>query len=158
MPLADSLTSIARSAAATASRTAARAADVMPVPGFVRGAVRGVAHALAGETGPREREARAGAWSAPTDPVPPPEPTPLHEAVATEPKPASRREAHGGPAGRHGDDWRDELAEEPGPVVPVDPAADAGDEPLIDPGVARAVRTEAEVMRRAARPAGGEDA
>lgn len=144
MSLGDSLHSLV----STAGRLAARTADTVPVPGAVRGAVRGVARVV---TGARQeaRQARADAWSAPApDPVPRPEPAPLRDPVATEPTASTRAEAHGGSAGRHPDDWREELVEddEPASVVP------DSDEPLIAPGAARALRKEAEVLQRAARP------
>lgn len=148
MSLGDSLISLASSA----TRLAARTVDAVPVPGVVRGAVRGVARTLSGSGGPDSREARAGAWEAPaTDPVPRPAPAPLRVPVATEPTASTRAEAHGGPAGRHTDDWTEELDDEPIDDAPA-PTAEASDEPLIKPGTARAVRKEAEVMQRGARP------
>lgn len=145
MSLGDSLNSLASSAARLATRTV----DAVPVPGVVKGAVRGVARAVSGTDRQQAQEARAGAWSAPaTDPVPRPEPAPLRPSVAHEPTASTRAEAHGGPAGRHGDDWTDELVEEEEPA----PAPEPSDEPLITPGAARAVRKEAEVMRRGAQP------
>jgi hypothetical protein len=150
MSLGDSLFSLASSAARMAGRTV----DAVPVPGVVRGAIRGIARAVNGHDRPDALAAQAGAWSAPsTDPVPRPEPAPLRPATAHEPTAASRAEAHGGPAGRHGDDWTDELVEDEAPAPAPQPAGEpATDEPLIDPGAARAVRKEAEVMQRAARP------
>lgn len=148
MSLGDSLNSLVSSAARLATRTV----DAVPVPGAVRGAVHGVARAVTGsERQERQdgQEARAGAWSAPASvPVPRPEPTPLRDPVATEPTASSRSEAHGGSAGRHPDDWSDELVEDDAPA----PTVAATDEPLITPGAARAVRKEAEVMQRGARP------
>lgn len=152
MSLGDSLFSLVSSA----TRRAARAVDAVAVPGVVKGAVRGVARAVTGDDDHDARdaqEARAGAWSAPaTDPVPRPEPAPLRESVAHEPTASSRAEAHGGPAGRHADDWTDELVDDE--LVDDEPAPEPepSDEPLITPGAARALRKEAEVMQRGAKP------
>lgn len=149
MSLGDSLNSLASSAA----RLAARTVDAVPVPGALKGAVRGVARVVSGSDRQDAREARAEAWSAPaTDPVPRPEPAPLRPAVAHEPTASSRTEAHGGSAGRHGDDWTEELVEDDGLDDESARATEPSDEPLITPGAARAVRKEADVMRRGAQP------
>lgn len=142
MSLGASLTSLARSTAVSTARLA-------------WSAVRGVAHAVSGAGRSEATEARAGAWEVPDPgPVPAPEPAPLRDPIATEPTVASRSEAHGGAAGRHGDDlYAEAFDESADDVEPSWSAAQpAGDESVLDPGVARAVRSEAEVMQRAARP------
>lgn len=147
MSLGDSLISLTSSAA----RLAVRTVDAVPVPGVVRSAVRGVARAVTGSGRHESQEARAAAWDPPkTDPVPRLEPAPLRPAVAHEPSASSRADAHGGSPGRHSDDWTEELVEDDEPA----PVAEATDEPLITPGAARALRKEAEVMQRGARPHG----
>jgi hypothetical protein len=73
-----------------------------------------------------------------------PEPSPPPPPVATEPKPAA------------GDDWRDEL--DPDDEEDAEVAGGAGwpearlrdGEHVLDPGVAKSVRHEAETLRRAA--------
>lgn len=142
MSLGASLTSLARSTAVSTARLA-------------WSAVRGVAHAVAGAGRADATEARATAWEAPDPgPVPAPEPAPLRDPVATEPTAASRSEAHGGPAGRHADDLYEEAFDETADDVPPSwsDTQSPGDEGVLDPGVARSIRSEAEVMRRAARP------
>lgn len=137
MSLGASLTSLARTTATSAVR-------------LTWGVVRGVAHTLSGTEREESREARAGAWEAPDPaPVPQPEPAPLRDPVATEPTAASRAEAHGGTADRHADDLYEEAVEEEPEVTVPEPSPDEG---VLDPGIARSVRSEAEVMRRAANP------
>lgn len=145
MSLGDSLISLT----SAATRLAARTVDTVPVPGVVRSAVRGVARALTGGAHHESQEARADAWAPPeTDLVPRPEPSPLRAAVAHEPTASSRADAHGGSPGRHADDWTEELVEDDEPA----PVTEDVDGPLITPGAARALRKEAEVMQRGARP------
>lgn len=105
------------------------------------------------------------------DDVPAPEPTPLHESFATEPTATSRDSAHGrSGADADIDAWAEEAAdfdddvdiETPvgttGAGVGSNPdTAEAdlqqpGTEPLIDPGTAKAIRSEAETLQKAADP------
>jgi hypothetical protein len=145
MSLGDSLFSLVSSA----TRRVARTVEAVAVPGVVKDAVRGAAKAVTSNDTADATETRASAWSVPaTDPVPRPEPAPLRDPVAHEPTASSRAEAHGGPAGRHGDDWRDELVEDDEPL----PEPEPSDEPLISPGAARALRKETDVLRRGAQP------
>jgi hypothetical protein len=105
------------------------------------------------------------------DDVRAPEPTPLHESFATEPTATSRDSAHGrSGADADIDAWAEEAAdfdddvdiETPvgttGAGVGSNPdTAEAdlqqpGTEPLIDPGTAKAIRSEAETLQKAADP------
>ena len=89
----------------------------------------------------------------PAEPVPPAQSV---EPSTTEPKAASRDAAHHGRGSEPTDDWHDEL--EDGPDVGINPATgqpnarQGDDEPLIDPSVAKAVRSEAETMQKASDP------
>jgi hypothetical protein len=81
--------------------------------------------------------------------VPPVAPTPLGEQFATEPKATSRQSEHGGPGNdAEIDDWEADALDEPD----VDVEAPVGDEPLLDPAVAKAIRSEAAMMQKAADP------
>lgn len=91
------------------------------------------------------------------DDVPPPEPTPLHEAFTTEPKAVSRSSEHGRASDAEIDAWIDQAMEglepdlEKGVVSPVaDLPLPDDDEPLLDPGTAKAIRSESEILRKAA--------
>lgn len=99
------------------------------------------------------------AFVSPDRHVEPAEPAPPAQSVepsTTEPKAASRDAAHHGRGSEPSDDWHDEL--EDGPDVGINPAtgqpnARQGDDaPLIDPSVAKAVRSEAEMMQKASDP------
>ena len=88
----------------------------------------------------------------PAEPVPPAESV---EPSTTEPKAASRDAAHHGRGADPTDDWHDEL-EDPADVG-INPATGLpntdlahDDGPLLDPSVAKAVRSESETMSRAA--------
>ena len=89
----------------------------------------------------------------PAEPVPPAQSV---EPSTTEPKAASRDAAHHGRGSEPSDDWHDEL--EDGPDVGINPATgqpntrQGDDAPLIDPSVAKAVRSEAETMQKASDP------
>jgi hypothetical protein len=89
----------------------------------------------------------------PAEPVPPAQSV---EPSTTEPKAASRDAAHHGRGSEPSDDWHDEL--EDGPDVGINPATgqpnarQGDDEPLIDPSVAKAIRSEAETMKKASDP------
>ena len=104
------------------------------------------------------------------DDVPPPEPTPLHESFATEPKAASRQSEHGRPAtDAEIDAWIDEAMARGGDTEDVDietpvgttgvsagynpDTAEAdlqqpGTEPLMDPSTTKAVKSESEMLRK----------
>ena len=90
----------------------------------------------------------------PAEPIEPAEPV---EPSTTEPKAASRQAAHQGRGDEPTDDWHDELEdtddEDLDPVTgqPHTPP-DAEDEPLLDPSVAKAIRSESETLSRAAEP------
>jgi hypothetical protein len=103
--------------------------------------------------------------------VPPPAPTPLHEPFAHEPTATSRDSAHGrGGADADIDAWAEDatdLDDEIDVETPVGTTgADVGSnpdtaeadlqqpgtEPLLDPGTAKAIRSEAETMQKAAEP------
>ena len=102
--------------------------------------------------------------------APPREPSPPAESFATEPKATSRASEHGrGGADAEIDQWAAEVADEPdidietpvgttGADVGHNPdTAEAdlqqpGTEPLLDPATAKAVRSEAEMMQKAADP------
>lgn len=138
MSLGASLVSLTRSASSSAVHV-------------VLGTVRGVARALSGSDRERPYEARAAAWTeADAGPVPAAEPARPTEPVVTEPTVASRSEAHGGAPGRHADDLYEEAVDDEEVPDPVEELT-RGDGPGLDPAVARAVRSEAEVMKRAAR-------
>jgi hypothetical protein len=89
----------------------------------------------------------------PAEPVPPAKPV---EPSTTEPKAASRDGAHHGRGSEPSDDWHDEV--EDAPDVGVNPATgqpnqgQSDEGPLIDPSIAKAVRSESEVLGRAADP------
>lgn len=89
----------------------------------------------------------------PAEPVTPAVPV---EPSTTEPKAASRDGAHHGRGSEPSDDWHDEI--EDAPDVGINPATgqpnqgQSDDGPLIDPSVTKAVRSESEVMGRAADP------
>jgi hypothetical protein len=113
-------------------------------------------------------------------PVPPPdafddmvviEAGPPHESFATEPKAVSRESAHGGPASdAEIDAWLDEAMAEGDDIGVETPVGTTGvsaghnpdtaeadlqqpgTEPLLDPSVMKAVRSEAEILRKAADP------
>ena len=112
-------------------------------------------------------------------PVPPPvapedvtviEPEAPHESFATEPKASSRNSAHGGPGhDAELDDWAAEVPDEPdiGVETPVGTTGAAaasnpdtaeadlqqpGTEPLLDPATAKAIRSEAAILQKAADP------
>lgn len=101
---------------------------------------------------PAQRRAPA----AEVDGVPPPSPTPLHEAFTTEPKAVSRSSEHGRASDAEIDAWIDQAMEglepdlEKGVVSPVADLPLPDGEPLLDPGTAKAIRSESEIMRRAA--------
>jgi hypothetical protein len=81
--------------------------------------------------------------------LPPVAPTPLGEQFATEPKATSRQSEHGGPGDdAEIDDWEAEALDEPD----LDVEAPVGDEPLLDPATAKAIRSEAAMMQKAADP------
>jgi hypothetical protein len=82
------------------------------------------------------------------------EPEPAGEAFATEPKATSRESAHGrSGADEEIDQWSDE-ATDGGEILDLpEDAAEHGDtETLLDPATAKAVRSEAAMMQRAADP------
>jgi hypothetical protein len=138
MSLGASLVSLTRSVGASAVQVAF-------------GAVRGVAHALSGSDRDRAHEARATAWTAPdAGPVAAPPPSP-REPIVTEPTVASRSEAHGGSPGRRADDLYEEAVDDRDVPDPVGELTRDDGEAGLDPAVARAVRAEAVVMKRAAR-------
>ena len=113
-------------------------------------------------------------------PVPPPtaaeditviEPEPPHESFATEPKAVSRESAHGGRAtDAEIDAWIDEAVARgvdldtetsvgttgagtaTNPDMAEDDLQQPGTEPLLDPGAAKAIRAESEMMGKAADP------
>ena len=125
------------------------------------------------EAGPRpvptQRSTAPAATPAPAEAViEPPEPPPPGEQFATEPKAVSRESAHGGRAATDAeiDAWIDEAmarGEDVDVETPVGTTgADVGHnpdtaeadlqqpdtEPLLDPGTAKAIRSESEMMRK----------
>jgi hypothetical protein len=147
--------------------------------GVVRGIARVGARVVSGhgDSAPaREAVQRQGPTQRPAptavpDDVPAPEPTPLHESFATEPTATSRDAAHGrSGADADIDAWAEDAAdfgddvdiETPvgttGADVGSNPAtAEAdlqqpGTEPLLDPATAKAIRSEAATMQKAADP------
>lgn len=125
---------------------------VRTAEGIVRkglGLVAAVASRVAGEPRDTNPEPR---W-VPPEPgeklvdaaPPPPAPGIPGEPIVTEPSAPNRASAHGGPGPVAEDDWRDEVAEQPEVERPDD------DGPLIDPAEAKAIRSESEVLRQAAR-------
>jgi hypothetical protein len=70
------------------------------------------------------------------------------EAFTTEPKATSRRSEHGGPDDEAEiDQWAAEAGA--GPDIDIE---QPGTEPLLDPGTAKAIRSEAAMMQKAADP------
>ena len=138
--------------------------------GLVKGTVRTVAGAAAerpipeasdgrDETIPRQRTAAGGATGERTmfgglntEPAPPMMPGGGGEQIEHEPHAESRASAHGdSPV-----DPREEVAWEQEALeadqAPASGAGDDADGPLLDPAVAKAVRSEAETLQRAADP------
>lgn len=107
-------------------------------------------------TSPLHVPAQRRAPAAEVDEVPVPEPTPLHEAFATEPKAVSRISEHGRAKDAEIDAWIDEAMEglepdlEKGVVSPVADLSLPDDEPLLDPGTAKSIRSESEILRKGA--------
>lgn len=116
---------------------------------------------------PTQRRAPADEY----DDAPPPEPTPLHESFATEPKATSRQSEHGRATDEEIDAWIDEAMARGGGTEDVDietpvgttgvsagynpDTAEAdlqqpGTEPLMDPSTTKAVKSESEMLRKAA--------
>lgn len=74
------------------------------------------------------------------------------EAFHTEPKAASRASAHGGLAGDREEaaGYVEEIPQQAGDDIPVWTSETPTDEPVLDSAVAKAVRSEAEVLQKAA--------
>lgn len=74
------------------------------------------------------------------------------EQFAHEPSATTRDSAHGGHSDDElVDDWEEEARDaEEGLAPAVDDLPDAGDEPLLDPSLAKAVRSETDVLRKGA--------
>lgn len=91
-----------------------------------------------------------------TEPAEPVEPAQSMEPSTTEPKAASRQAAHQGRGEEPTDDWHDELddrsEEDVNPATGEPHTVPGDDEPLLDPSVAKAVRSESETMSKAADP------
>ena len=157
-------------------RAAGTAAHVIRHPlaatAYAAGVVRGLAgvglRALSGH-GDLDSPSRAEAPARPSPHVPTqrPEQTPLHESFATEPKATSRESTHGrSGADADIDEWAAEFddvdVETPvgttGAGTGYNPdTAEAdlqqpGTEPLLDPGTAKAIRSESQMMQKAADP------
>jgi hypothetical protein len=162
-------------------RAAGRAAHAIRHPissaAYAAGIARGLAGAVVHGATVRghDPEAGPGPGHVPTQrsapiaerDVPPPEPTPLNESFATEPKATSRQSEHGGGGSdAEIDAWASEAAAEPidietpvgttGADVGSNPdTAEAdlqqpGTEPLMDPATTKAVKSESEMMGKAA--------
>jgi hypothetical protein len=161
-------------------RTASKAVHAVRHPiasaAYAAGLARGFASVVIHGVRDRGHDSEAGRPHVPRqrlgpvavkDDVPPPEPTPLHESFATEPKAVSRQSEHGGPArDEEIDAWIDEAmarGEELDVETPVGTTgagvghnpdtAEAdlqqpGTEPLLDPGTAKAIRSESEMLRK----------
>ena len=139
---------------------------------YTAGIVRGLAGAAIHAAGRGQEKARHVPPQRVTpvleqdDEVPPPEPTPLHESFATEPKATSRESAHGGQSrDAEIDDWaaeaeaRDDIdVETPvgttGADVGHNPDTGEADlqqrgtEPLMDPSTTKAVKSESEMLQK----------
>ena len=90
-----------------------------------------------------------------TEPADPIEPAGAVDPSTTEPKAASRQAAHQGRGAEPTDDWHDELDDGSEPEVnPAtgQPHSTADDGPLLDPSVAKQVRSESETLSKAADP------
>lgn len=70
------------------------------------------------------------------------------EAFVTEPHSPSRNAEHGGPGDDTIDDWRDELEE--APDLSVGEQVQPDTEPLMDPSLTKAVKSESETLQKAA--------
>ncbi len=135
----------------------------------VTGHARGLAATVTGGDQKTSTDAAATTEAAPTEappyespqrnvePAEPVQPAESVEPSTTEPKAASRAAAHQGRGAEPSDDWHDEI--EDGPDVGINPATGLpntlhgdDDEPGLDPSVAKAIRSEAETMSRAADP------
>jgi hypothetical protein len=160
-------------------RAAARAAHAVRHPistgAYAAGIARGLAGAVIHGATVRGHDPEAGQSHIPTqrsgpqavrDDVPPPEPTPLNESFATEPKATSRQSEHGGPGSdAEIDAWASETADEPdidietpvgttGADVGSNPDTGEADlqqpgtEPLMDPATTKAIKSESEMLRK----------
>ena len=89
-----------------------------------------------------------------TEPAEPVEPAASVEPSTTEPKAASREAAHQGRGSEPTDDWHEELDDPADEINPAtgQPHTTPDDEPLLDPSVAKAVRSESETLSKAADP------
>ena len=100
-----------------------------------------------------------------TEPAKPATPARSVDPSVTEPKAASRASAHQGRGSDPTDDWHDELDdlddldeldEDINPATGQPHNAPEGDEPLLDPGLAKSVRKESETLSKAADPEKGD--
>lgn len=130
--------------------------------GMARGLVGAALHGATAtghdpDAGPRPvptQRTSSGSAGAPVPPSPPPVPAPVRppvpaapgEQFATEPKAVSREAEHGGPAtDAEIDAWIDEAMAR-GEDADVETPAATG--PLLDPSIAKAIRSESEMLRR----------
>lgn len=138
--------------------------------GLARGAVTGLLHRSHRDPAVQDTVPFEGSWVPPrpgerVTKAPVTAPAQPQPQVATEPKAPSRSAAHGGPGDDRFDDWREELAGGPDVETPVGTTGaapghnpDTGDtdlqqpdtEPLLDPSLTKAVKSETETLRRAA--------
>ncbi len=127
----------------------------------VSGHARDLASTVTGSDEKARSPAQAPAAEAPptssprnVEPAEPVQPAKAVEPSTTEPKAATRTSAHQGRGAEPSDDWRDEIDDAPdvgtNPATGLPHVRQGDDEPLIDPSVAKAVRSESEVMSRAA--------
>lgn len=147
--------------------------------GYAVGLARGAVAYVRGQRTPGEPGADAGpvtptpaTTSAPpdahTEPAPQRAPAPpVAEPSATEPKSPSRNAAHGGPGDATVDDWREEIEGGPDVETPVGTTGagpghnpdtgetdlqQPGTEPLMDPSLTKAIKSESETLQKAADP------
>lgn len=142
---------------------------------YVAGMARGAASAVIGGVRPGERHATNGEWVPPQPgekiagmpDLAPPLPPMEGEQFATEPSSPSRNAEHGGPGDDSIDSWQEEWDNDADVETPVgttgagpgfNPSTGETDlqqpdtEPLMDPSLTKAVKSEAEIMQKASDP------
>ncbi|PVG82281.1 hypothetical protein DDE18_12350 [Nocardioides gansuensis] len=140
------------------------------VTGLAKGAAEGVL--LRAHRDSSTQDTAEGSWVPPRPgerltEVPKTTPVQPQPQTATEPKAPSRTAEHGGPGDDRFDDWREELDGGPDVETPVGTTGagpgynpDTGQtdlqqpdtEPLVDPSLTKAVKSESEILRKAADP------
>jgi hypothetical protein len=164
-----------------ATKVAGRTLHVVRHPvqsaAHVAGAARGVAgkvidggHQDVGAPGGPPGADQAPPTATNARPAPPRRPATPPDPVTTEPSAPSRNAAHGGPGDDRFDDLADEIGEDPDVETPVGTTGagegynpdttetglqQPGTEPLMDASLTKAIKSEADTLRKAADPEKG---